>query len=146
MFRDDSGGGFWGLHFALTMGGFTRSAGACPAGSLSVRSNFAVMFSYPMLCDIAYLGPGFLWIETGPAFSHLGRCRANGGWDLVHATLVGSVLHHYSPPSVAVLESNEYGGMEMLSNPEECRERDVPVRKVGRARATFFAISVPSIR
>lgn len=92
-----------------------REAACLAIGSLA----FAVMFSYPMLCDVAYLGPGISgWIGSGPVFSHLGRFPANGDWDLftqLRWVPYFTIAHFHQLP---FWNPYKCGGMGMLSNPE----------------------------
>ncbi len=80
---------------------------------------FAVVFSYPMLCDLGYLGPGVSeWITTGPVLSHLARFPANGDWDLftqLRWVPYYTITHFHQLP---FWNPYKCGGMGMLSNPE----------------------------
>src|ERR1700686_5187854 len=80
---------------------------------------FAVVFSYPMLCETVYLGPGVSgWIGTGPVFSHFGRFPSNGDWDLF--TQLRWVPYYTITQFHQLPFWNPYkcGGMGMLGNPE----------------------------
>ena len=58
------------------------------AGSLA----FAIIFMYPMLCELGYLGPGLLgWLDKPPIFAHLTRLPANGDWDSVIARVQAEI-------------------------------------------------------
>jgi hypothetical protein len=80
---------------------------------------FALVFSYPMLCDFEYLGPGVShWITTGPVFSHLTRFPANGDWDLftqLRWVPYYTITHFHQMPYWSPYKC---GGMAMLGNPE----------------------------
>jgi hypothetical protein len=80
---------------------------------------FALVFSYPMLCDWVYLGPGVRgWIGTGPVWNHLRRLPANGDSDLFeHITWVGwyTVTYFHQLP---FWNPYKCGGMPELGNPE----------------------------
>jgi hypothetical protein len=80
---------------------------------------FATAFSYPMLCDVVYLGPGVSgWIATGPVFAHLGRFPSNGDWDLftqLRWVPYYTIAHYHQLP---FWNPYKCAGMGMLSNPE----------------------------
>lgn len=92
-----------------------REAAWLVVGSLT----FSIVFSYPMLCEVVYLGPGVSgWIATGPLFSHLGRFPANGDWDLftqLRWVPYYTITHFHQLP---FWNPYKCGGMGMLSNPE----------------------------
>lgn len=92
-----------------------REAWWLALGSLA----FALVFSYPMLCEIVYLGPGVSrWMTTRPLFSHLGRFPANGDWDLftqLRWVPYYTITHFHQLP---FWNPYKCGGMGMLSNPE----------------------------
>jgi hypothetical protein len=92
-----------------------REAAWLAAGSLG----FAFVFSYPMLCDIVYLGPGVSgWITAGPLFSHLTRLPANGDWDVftdLRWVAYQTIIHFHQFP---FWDPYKCGGMPMLGNPE----------------------------
>ncbi len=84
-------------------------------GSLS----FALVFSYPILGDLVYLGPGVSrWITAGPVFRHLTRLPANGDWDMF--TDLRWVAYQTTTHFLQLPFWNPYkcGGMPMLGNPE----------------------------
>jgi hypothetical protein len=92
-----------------------REAAWLAVGSVA----FAVVFSYPMLCETVYLGPGVSgWIGTGHVFSHFGRFPSNGDWDLF--TQLRWVPYYTITQFHQLPFWNPYkcGGMGMLSNPE----------------------------
>jgi len=92
-----------------------REAGWLFAGSLA----FALVFSYPMLGDLVYLGPGVSgWITAGPVFSHLTRLPANGDWDEetdLRWVAYETTAHFHQFP---FWNPYKCGGMPMLGNPE----------------------------
>jgi hypothetical protein len=92
-----------------------REAAWLAAGSLA----FSLVFSYPMLCDLVYLGPGVSgWITAGPVLSHLSRLPVNGDWDLftqLRWVPYYTITHFHQFP---FWNPYKCGGMGMLSNPE----------------------------
>jgi hypothetical protein len=82
-------------------------------------ATFAVVFAYPMLCPLGYLGPGLWgWINRAPDFSHLARFPANGDWDLfaeLRWVPYHAVTHFHQAP---FWNPYKCGGMAMLGNPE----------------------------
>ena len=92
-----------------------REAAWLAAGSLG----FALVFSYPMLCDIVYLGPGVSeWITARPLFSHLTRLPANGDWDVftdLRWVAYQTITHFHQFP---FWDPYKCGGIPMLGNPE----------------------------
>jgi len=92
-----------------------REAAWLVVGSLA----FALVFSYPMLCDRGQPGPGVSgWITTGPRFSHLTRIPANSDWDMF--TDLRWVAYQTTTHFLQFPFWNPYkcAGMGMLSNPE----------------------------
>jgi hypothetical protein len=92
-----------------------REAAWLVVGSLA----FALVFSYPMLCDRGQPGPGVSgWITTGPRFSHLTRIPANSDWDMF--TDLRWVAYQTTTHFLQFPFWNPYkcGGMPMLGNPE----------------------------
>jgi hypothetical protein len=80
---------------------------------------FSLVFSYPILGELSYLGPGVSgWITAGPVFSHLARLPANGDWDMF--TDMRWVAYHTTTQFLQFPFWNPYkcGGMPMLGNPE----------------------------
>ena len=80
---------------------------------------FALTFSYPMLGELVYLGPGVSrWITAGPVFSHLTRLPVNGDWDMF--TDLRWVGYHTITQFGQFPFWNPYkcGGMPLLGNPE----------------------------
>jgi len=92
-----------------------REAGWLVVGSLA----FALAFSYPILGDLVYLGPGVSrWISAGPVFGHLSRFPANGDWDETIALRwvpYQTITHFLEFP---FWNPYKCGGMPMLGNPE----------------------------
>src|SRR5208337_3019066 len=92
-----------------------REAGWLVVGSLA----FALVFSYPILGDLVYLGPGVSrWISAGPVFGHLSRFPANGDWDETIALRwvpYQTITHFLEFP---FWNPYKCGGMPMLGNPE----------------------------
>jgi hypothetical protein len=92
-----------------------REAGWLAVGSLA----FALVFSYPILGDLVYLGPGVSrWLSAGPVFSHLTRFPANGDWDETIALRwvpYQTITHFREFP---FWNPYKCGGMPMLGNPE----------------------------
>jgi hypothetical protein len=79
-----------------------REAAWLAIGSLG----FALVFSYPILGDLVYLGPGVSgWITAGPVFSHLARLPANGDWDAFTDLRWVAYQTIAQLPSIPVLES-----------------------------------------
>ena len=80
---------------------------------------FALAFSYPILGDLVYQGPGVSkWITAGPVFSHLTRLPVNGDWDEETAlrwVAYRTVAHFHQFP---FWNPYKCGGMPMLGNPE----------------------------
>jgi len=92
-----------------------REAAWLVVGSLA----FALVFSYPILGDLVYLGPGvFRWITAGPVFSHLARLPVNDDWD--EETALRWVVYQTTTHFLQFPSWNPYkcGGMPMLGNPE----------------------------
>ena len=85
------------------------------AGSLL----FSIVFLYPMLCEVGYLGPGSSgWISTGPVLDHFRRFPSNGDWDLftqLRWVPYYTITHFHQIP---FWNPYKCGGMGMLSNPE----------------------------
>ncbi len=92
-----------------------REAAWLAVGSLA----FALVFSYPMLCDWVYLGPGVSgWIGTGPLWNHLTRLPSNGDWDMfaeLRWVAYQTTTHFLQFP---FWNPYKCGGMPMLGNPE----------------------------
>ena len=92
-----------------------REAGWLVVGSLA----FALAFSYPILGDLVYQGPGVSrWISAGPVFGHLTRFPANGDWDETIALRwvpYQTITHFLEFP---FWNPYKCGGMPMLGNPE----------------------------
>ena len=92
-----------------------REAVWLAAGSLL----FAIVFLYPMLCEVGYLGPGISgWISTGPVLYHFRRFPSNGDWDLftqLRWVPYYTIAHFHQIP---FWNPYKCGGMGMLSNPE----------------------------
>jgi hypothetical protein len=92
-----------------------REAAWLAVGSLA----FALVFSYPLLCDFVYLGPGVSgWITQGPRFGHLSQYPVNGDWDSftqLRWVPYWTVLHFHQWP---FWNPYKCGGMPMLANPE----------------------------
>lgn len=80
---------------------------------------FALVFSYPILGDLVYLGPGVSgWIAAGPVFNHLNRLPANGDWDMftdLRWVAYQTTTHFFQFP---FWNPYKCGGMPMLGNPE----------------------------
>jgi hypothetical protein len=92
-----------------------REAAWLAVGSLG----FALLFLYPMLADLVYLGPGVSkWITAGPVFSHLTRLPINGDWDMF--TDLRWVVYRTTTHFLQFPYWNPYkcGGMPLLGNPE----------------------------
>jgi hypothetical protein len=92
----------------------------CEAAWLAAGSlGFALVFSYPMLCDIVNAGPGVSgWIATGPVFNHLTRLPANGDWDVftdLRWVAYQTITHFHQFP---FWNPYKCGGVPMLGNPE----------------------------
>lgn len=92
-----------------------REAAWLVVGSLG----FAVVFSYPILGALVYLGPGVSkWITWGPVFGHLARLPVNGDWDeVVELRWVPyqTITHFLQFP---FWNPYKCGGLPMLGNPE----------------------------
>jgi hypothetical protein len=105
--------------FRTDDGGFQsitrREAGWLAFGSLG----FALVFSYPMLCELMYLGSGISgWISSAPVLDHLRRFPANGDWDMftqLRWVPYYTITHFHQLP---FWNPYKCGGMGMLSNPE----------------------------
>ena len=80
---------------------------------------FALVFLYPMLCEVGDLAPGLAtWIGRGPVFAHLARLPSNGDMDLfteLRWVPYWTVVHFHQLP---FWNPYKCGGMGMLSNPE----------------------------
>src|SRR5437870_4282626 len=92
-----------------------REAMWVAAGSLA----FAIIFMYPMLCELGYLGPGLLgWLDKPPVFAHLMRLPANGDWDMfteMRWVSYYTVAHFHQLPFWSPCKC---GGISLLGNPE----------------------------
>jgi len=80
---------------------------------------FALVFTYPLMCEIVYLGPGVSgWIGTGPVWSHLTRLPLNGDWDMFNElrwAIHQTITHFHQFP---FWNPYKCGGMPLLGNPE----------------------------
>ena len=80
---------------------------------------FALVFLYPMLCEVGDLGPGLSdWIGRGAGLAHLARLPSNGDMDLfteLRWVPYWTVVHFHQLP---FWNPYKCGGMGMLSNPE----------------------------
>lgn len=79
----------------------------------------SIVFLYPMLCELGYLGPGISgWVSTGPVLDHFRRFPANGDWDMftqLRWVPYYTITHFHQIP---FWNPYKCGGMGMLSNPE----------------------------
>jgi len=80
---------------------------------------FAAVFFYPILCDIAYLGPGLHdWLLAWPHFSNLTQLPINNDSDLfdqLRWVPYYTLTHYHQWP---FWNPYKCGGMPMLGNPE----------------------------
>jgi len=92
-----------------------REVALLAAGSLG----FALLLTYPMMCQLVYLGPGVSgWIGTGPVWSHLTRLPLNGDWDLfteLRWAVYETISHFHQLP---LWNPYKCGGMPLLGSPE----------------------------
>ncbi|MGA9723653.1 MAG: hypothetical protein WBQ86_14435 [Candidatus Binatus sp.] len=92
-----------------------REAAWLVVGSLA----FALVFSYPILGDLVYLGPGVSkWISAGPVFGHLARLPVNGDWDEETALRWVAYQTTFHFRQFPFWNPYKCGGMPMLGNPE----------------------------
>jgi hypothetical protein len=112
---DESGGASFRIKERWFQSMSRREAAWVAAGSLL----FSIVFLYPMLCEVGYLGPGISgWISTGPELDHLRRFPSNGDWDLftqLRWVPYYTIAHFHQIP---FWNPYKCGGMGMLSNPE----------------------------